>query len=192
MFAFYSSINDTETSLEQANKSLKNAADHDQLTGLINRHGFFPVFENLTRQYEISKSPFCIAIGDIDNFKRVNDTYGHNIGDEVLKTVAVTIENILRGGDCICRWGGEEFIICLSKCGIEDGFNSLERVRTAISKLEIPDGHGGFFQFTMTFGLMEYSGKPMDDSVKVADDNLYIGKTTGKNKVVVSAVADNS
>ena len=124
-------------------------------------------------------------MGDIDNFKKVNDTYGHDFGDEVLKAVAAALKKSTRDDDVVCRWGGEEFLIAING-NRKITIDVAERMRTAVSEIRIPAGND-VISVTMTFGVTEsIPGFNADKLVGIADENLYKGKTSGKNKVVAS------
>lgn len=127
------------------------------------------------------------ASSDIDNFKDVNDKYGHDSGDYVLVTLAKLMKDMVRGIDFTARWGGEEFLIMLVETDLDDGQNVAERIRRKIegTKFEYKDVT---IPITMTFGLSVYKGASDDIEacIKRADQALYKGKYQGKNKVVAS------
>ena len=168
------------SNLEQENEQLTVDAKEDSLTGLLNRRGFLPLVEKAMKE----NSEFCIAFSDIDNFKRINDSYGHDCGDEVLRHISRTIVRELPGCS-ICRWGGEEIVVLM------DGYNG----KTAKIKLEsirknIEDNPTIFFNkripATITIGLVESNTgfeKP-EDIIKVSDERMYYGKQHGKNILV--------
>ena len=124
---------------------------------------------------------------DIDKFKNINDTYGHQCGDEVLKTVASTIRQLLRKYDFVARWGGEEFLAVLPETEIHGAKIVAERFRQSIESLhikytdiEIP--------VTVTLGVSQFDGElGIDKSIQLADEALYDGKMNGRNQVVVAA-----
>ena len=185
----YSSENKL-TILEQKNKQLSADAHEDALTSLLNRRGFLPLVKSLMSADEGSK--FCIAFCDLDDFKRVNDSYGHEAGDEVLKHVTTTIREELPGCD-ICRWGGEEFVILLKDCDILAAKAKAERLRKTIESN--PTSFFGKQIFvTITIGLEEYQtgyGKP-EQVIKKADERMYYGKQHGKNILVFDDAEDKN
>ena len=128
--------------------------------------------------------PFCIAMGDIDLFKQVNDTYGHNCGDQVLKSLAVLFVEKTIGLGHVCRWGGEEFFFFLPEMNLDEASELLNEIKVAVSKLPImynDEAH----HVTMTFGVEEYDYRSsLEELVKRADDKLYYGKNHGRNQVV--------
>lgn len=161
------------------------ASKQDPLTGLYNRREMWSRMEiEKERQLRMSK-PFTVIIGDIDNFKNVNDTFGHDTGDYVLITLAKIMKDMVRGIDFTARWGGEEFLIMLVETNLDDGQNVAERIRRKIesTKFEYKDLT---IPITMTFGLSVYKGASdnIEDCIKRADQALYRGKYQGKNKVV--------
>ncbi|MBO4680643.1 MAG: GGDEF domain-containing protein [Clostridiales bacterium] len=177
----YSSENKL-TILEQKNRQLSADAHEDALTSLLNRRGFLPLVKSLMATDDGSK--FCIAFCDLDDFKRVNDSYGHEAGDEVLKHVTTTIREELPGCD-ICRWGGEEFVILLKDCDLLAAKGKVERLRKTIESN--PTSFFGKQIFvTITIGLEEYQagyGEP-EQVIKKADERMYYGKQHGKNILV--------
>ena len=157
---------------------LKDIAHTDRLTGLYNRHYLLSRLDGLNKE---ELSDYWIAILDIDNFKKVNDVYGHNCGDYVLKNIAETARD--ECSECtVCRWGGEEFIILASSGKCPDSI--LESLREKISGLhmnfEEQDIH-----VTVTIGTEKYSpDRNVDAWISEADRKLYFGKNNGKNQVV--------
>ena len=172
----------TVTNLEQKNRQLSADAQEDALTSLLNRRGFLPLIRSLMERKSAKK--FCIAFCDLDDFKRVNDSYGHEAGDEVLKHATMIIKQELPGCD-ICRWGGEEFVILLSDCDLLTAKGKVERLRKTIESN--PTSFFGKQIFvTTTIGLAESdsSYKEPEDVIKVADKRMYYGKQHGKNMIV--------
>jgi diguanylate cyclase (GGDEF)-like protein/PAS domain S-box-containing protein len=156
-------------------------AHFDTLTGLPNRLDF-----DATLEQEIARSgrynrPLCMAIGDIDHFKLVNDTFGHPAGDVVLKTVAQLMRKSLRSADYISRWGGEEFTILLPETNSDAAEEMLNRLRVRIANHVIPEiGRA----VTLSFGVTSYTKLDSpDDLLKRVDRALYTSKETGRNKV---------
>lgn len=160
-------------------------AKHDPLTGLMNRRRTFQIFlERLNAKLK-DNTDFAIAIFDIDNFKKINDTYGHCVGDEVLKTFTKRIWNEYPEPVKISRWGGEEFLIIFPEID-ENTIYKLENVRKKVTAKAIICNETEIF-VTATFGIS--SSKKFNTPEQVlndADKMLYIGKENGKNKIVVS------
>lgn len=163
---------------------LHNEAYVDELTGLKNRYAFYEYYNtHIIRQ--MKDTTMTIIMCDIDHFKKVNDTYGHNEGDEVLKTVAKVLKKNTGVNDVVVRWGGEEFIIVLNDCDVEQGYNIAQKLRTTMEVQEF-EYEGTQFHVTMSFGVSDVSReRSVEDNVKLADEKLYIAKKTGRNKVVV-------
>ena len=168
--------------LEEKNKQLSVDAHEDALTSLLNRRGFLPLVKNLMDDEESRK--FCIAFCDLDDFKRVNDSYGHEAGDEVLKHATLMIKQELPGSD-ICRWGGEEFVILLKDCDLASAKAKVERLRKTIESNPTSFFNKQIF-VTTTIGLEQYSDvyKTPEEVIKKADERMYYGKQHGKNILI--------
>lgn len=182
-------IRSKEKELEKHNKELKDVSSIDPLTKLLNRRSMGECLDIAVDKVKTTGELFTLAIGDIDNFKMVNDVHGHNVGDDVLKMVASTIKESLPEKAILCRWGGEEFLILIRKPEA-DAIADIEAVRYAITqvstKVEKPDGYLDL-SVTMTFGMTQYMhGYTIDQVIALADENLYKGKSNGKNRVVHS------
>ena len=152
-------------------------SQRDKLTGLKNRFGFYG-----DRQAR-HKIPSSLIICDIDHFKRVNDTYGHNAGDAVLKNVAWILRSTLGSGDGVYRWGGEEFIIFLEGVALDGARSIAEKIRRAAeaSDCSFDDQK---IRVTMSFGCVEIDPSiSVDDNIKIADARLYRAKEGGRNRV---------
>jgi len=159
----------------------------DKLTGLKNRAGFYSDYgrlygKMLADEWEVHNVSLFIC--DIDFFKKVNDTYGHNAGDAVLTHVAGIFEKNLRGGEGLYRWGGEEFIVILPDKGLSGAAEAAEKLRREIEAsvcrfedLEI--------KITMSFGCTEIDPeKTIEDNISIADEKLYKAKESGRNRVI--------
>jgi diguanylate cyclase (GGDEF)-like protein/PAS domain S-box-containing protein len=156
-------------------------ANIDALTDLPNRRAFDDVFRQEIARTGRYDRPFCVAIGDIDHFKTVNDTFGHQVGDAVLKNLAEFMRSSLRTTDYVARWGGEEFTILLPETNLADAGELLNRLRVGVSSHVIPEiGRA----VTLSFGVTACtkSDRP-DDLLKRADRALYTAKQTGRNRV---------
>lgn len=166
-------------------EKLTKKAEYDALTGIPNR--FFMMDEIQKLFIENGQKDYYLAMIDIDNFKNINDTYGHNTGDDALKILAKTI--ILQAqkhGFKYCRWGGEEFLL-LGKCRSgEIPKDILEELRSAISSNCVRTSRGSF-RYTVTIGAGKYtSGQSAKEWLDFVDKQLYKGKRSGKNQVVYS------
>lgn len=160
-------------------KQLKDTALTDRLTGLYNRHYMTDKLEEAVKD---STAPF-VAMSDIDDFKKINDQYGHNAGDYVLRNVSRVMREILKD-DCISRWGGEEFLILFTGKDKDEVLNLTETVRRKIEAEDF-DFEGTHIKVTITSGVAGFTeGNSIDSWITEADNNLYQGKKEGKNKVV--------
>jgi len=169
---------------ERHNEILQREASTDPLTALPNRRGIRKILDDLALKSTNLGEPFCLAMGDIDFFKKVNDTYGHDAGDVVLKTVAGHMENFLTGKGLVGRMGGEEFLIILENSDLQENFAAMEALRQSISELVIPYGNLNL-SITMTFGLAQYAAvSGVHAAINEADSRLYEGKKSGRNRVI--------
>lgn len=158
----------------------------DALTGLGNRQTMMSHLIGERDRAMRQKQPCCVALVDIDLFKKVNDTFGHTEGDRVLRAVAESLRRNVRPYDVLYRYGGEEFLICLPAATPEAGRQVLERMRSAIAALGITSATGKPIPITATFGLAELSADlSVEESLDRADTALYDGKRAGRNRVAV-------
>ena len=159
----------------------KNQANTDSLTGLNNRR-YAEEFIAKISSGTVDDN-WCVAMLDVDNFKQINDTMGHPIGDEVLRKLSETLRTHLRKTDVIFRWGGEEFLIFLSDVELEVAAKILDKVRNHMEETAIKLG-GNDVGFTVTVGVAKVDVKDVQKSIGLCDERMYFGKQTGKNKVV--------
>jgi diguanylate cyclase (GGDEF)-like protein len=180
---FIIEIRRNEIRLESQNSMLEAVSSKDPLTGLLNRRS---MNKHLNAAFELAKTKgklFTVIIADIDDFKKVNDTYGHNVGDDVLINVSNIITSNIPPDAHVCRWGGEEILILIPNT-IETAIPVAEKIRESISE-SITRAEETAIHITMTFGIAEYiPGFSMTKLISMADDNLYKGKKDGKNRVV--------
>ncbi len=171
--------------LTLAEEKLKRLAITDTLTELYNRRGTYQWLDEQEIRYRRNHKPFTIFIIDIDFFKRVNDTYGHNTGDYVLKTLAAVMRSSLREQDCLGRWGGEEFILILPDTNIEGSKVLAEKMRKIVEELKI-DHNGSKIELTISLGGCCYSkDSELVHCLDKADKALYQSKINGRNMVNV-------
>jgi diguanylate cyclase len=166
---------------------IRQAAKTDMLTGLLNRRGFYDAMEKAIKEMQISRESLSVIMLDIDHFKKVNDTYGHLIGDNVLKMVAKLMRDHIKGKDIAARFGGEEFIIVLPNTALEGAYILAEHIRQSLWKMswKIKDTGKSIGQISISLGVASYKdGESMDAVIKRADDALYHAKKTGRNKSV--------
>ncbi len=170
--------------LTSQNEQLDILARKDPLTKLLNRRSMNELIQGRMEQLKKTGKRFTMILGDIDDFKKVNDTYGHDAGDMVLVSVSDTISSLVGEADAVCRWGGEEILILVSE-PLEMASIKAEKIRKAIeSNCVIFEGKS--INVTMTFGITEsVPGYKLEHLIQQADDKLYYGKKHGKNQVVV-------
>jgi diguanylate cyclase (GGDEF)-like protein len=165
---------------------LKENAITDPLTKLYNRKHLEDQIPKITAQANRSELSFGVLMLDIDHFKMVNDTYGHDVGDKAIKIVANTLKENTRNSDIIVRFGGEEFIVLLYNCKEESLFAISEKIRIAFSQQEIPAGDE-VIQKTVSIGAAMFpkDNKDLHSCIKYADLSLYEAKNTGRNKTII-------
>ena len=178
------SSNDDITARKQVEEALEKAARIDPLTGLLNRRAFMSRIKSEETRFSRNKRSFCLMMADIDHFKRINDSYGHEAGDHILKELSHLIAEKLRLQDSIGRWGGEEFLIMLPETGVNGAAFVAEKLRKTIQNHEFLY-HEHQLHVTLSFGISAYEDMmTIDTCIKQADDNLYLAKRQGRNRVV--------
>ena len=184
-YCFVLEIMNSQNVLTTQNRNLEHIVGVDPLTGLLNRRCMEEFLEEAMTKAKQKGTLFSLIMGDIDNFKRINDTYGHECGDQALVHVAEIMRHCVRDGDAICRWGGEEFLI-LIQGNMSTAAVVGERIRTMIEE-EVISYHNEKIPFTITFGVSTYvPGYRMETLIHKADECLYNGKQNGKNQVVTA------
>lgn len=203
---FYIEVTSLLDKLRSTNEKLNYIATHDALTGLSNRHSLWKYFEEL----EESGESYCIVMGDLDDFKKINDTYGHDCGDVVLKSVASIIIDNTKDDELACRWGGEEMLIVM-RGSHEDCYSRISGIRSKICALDITSENRPV-KVTMTFGFADSSEEDaaleelsadvsseggintktphriaIDSLISMVDKRLYVGKRSGKNVIVCTS-----
>ncbi|WP_417905440.1 PleD family two-component system response regulator [Candidatus Tisiphia endosymbiont of Micropterix aruncella] len=170
--------NDLELSV---NLSIK-----DGLTGIFNRHYFDTHIKQMVKKSTDSKRPLCLLMCDIDHFKQVNDTYGHQAGDIVLKTIANVLKSIFRVTDLVARYGGEEFAILLNDITIDEAMYIAQRARTRVESIDFKvKTQKDPIKKTISIGVTVYKmGESISDFIERADKALYQAKEDGRNKVI--------
>lgn len=170
--------------LGKAYKKMETLARTDPLTKLSNRRDFLEKFDLELHRFERNKIPFSVILCDIDDFKLVNDQYGHDSGDFVLVGIAELMKAAVRKQDVVGRWGGEEFILLLPETNIEGAVRVAEGLRKNLEDKTFYF-NGEALAVTMTFGVSRFDGDmDIDTCIKRADEALYSGKREGKNRVV--------
>ncbi|SBV95429.1 putative Diguanylate cyclase [uncultured delta proteobacterium] len=154
----------------------------DGLTSIFNRATFMELLHDEIKRSQILEYPLILLILDIDDFKKVNDTYGHLVGDKVLQGMGATLKASLRRNDIVARYGGEEFAVLIPHEAMDRALQIAEKVRKNVAAMVIPDAP----PITVSIGCTAYSpGEASESFFKRADEALYLAKTTGKNKVCI-------
>lgn len=172
--------------LGQALVRIQILATRDELTGLVNRRHMMDVLHQHRKRLErTGHHRFCLALIDLDHFKRVNDTHGHGVGDDVLRNFAQIAQKALRDTDVLARWGGEEFLMLLNDTTTEQAQVGLERVRDMVAgatmSASVPE-----LRTTFSAGLTAYDcTEPLDACIERADRALYAAKAAGRNRMAV-------
>ena len=182
-FLFMSTVRSSKDELESKQLQYHELSSKDPLTKLANRRSMAEKLNLAMHHLKRDKQDFSLILGDIDNFKRINDTYGHDCGDKVLVMVSDVISGQMRDGDFVCRWGGEEILI-LVKGNLESATTVAERILDRIRENEIIH-ENQIVKVTMTFGVAQGDERiRIEDVIQMADSRLYYGKQHGKNRVV--------
>ncbi|MFC1684003.1 diguanylate cyclase [Pseudomonadota bacterium] len=159
---------------------------YDYLTATLNRQAFFHLLNREYARLRRNGESCSLVMADLDYFKKINDQYGHQAGDEVLHHVATLLNEQLRPYDLICRYGGEEFLICLPNTDLKAAKNTIERVRAHLDQSEIQLSDGKTIRITASFGVAALSkDETWDKTVEHADEALYQAKNEGRNQTVV-------
>jgi two-component system, cell cycle response regulator len=164
-------------------------AHYDPLTGLNNRRSLHRRLPAMIESARLRGAALTMMVLDIDHFKQVNDTYGHDVGDLVLKGFGAQLQETVRGGDLVCRLGGEEFVVVMPGVGLSEAARVAERARrTTESRDFFVDGAAGSVSITVSIGLAEWR-KPWDTAelYRRADRALYLSKSAGRNRVTQDA-----
>jgi diguanylate cyclase (GGDEF)-like protein len=183
------SLLDTQKELLEDNNELTRMALTDNLTGLANRTQMNQILHREFSRFERHNQRFGIIMLDIDHFKSINDRYGHDAGDAVLKKLAATFDNAIRSSDFIARWGGEEFLICCTTIEEEDLLPIAETIRQLVATTNFDHK----VQITASLGCAAIvKGESISDLIKRADVALYEAKNNGRNRSMVSEFTDIS
>jgi diguanylate cyclase len=172
--------------LEQELAQVSDLVHQDQLTGALNRRGLDEAFDREATRADRGHTPVCVALLDIDNFKRLNDTKGHQAGDQALVHLSQVIKEALRPSDSVARYGGEEFIIVLPGIGLEEAAATVERLQRELTKqFFLHENERILITFSAGVALRAPQ-EPQDDVIGRADRAMYKAKHTGKNRVIVA------
>lgn len=169
---------------EEADNELRVLASLDELTRISNRRHFLKEAQLIYDDHKKNAKQVAILFIDIDNFKQVNDEYGHDFGDEVLQSLANVLKSVVRGEDLVCRYGGEEFLVMLQETHITGAETVIDHIRSHIRKSPLSRQH---FKYTISVGL--HAGIPshhtLYEFIKRSDQAMYQAKQTGKNRYVI-------
>lgn len=176
--------------LEQVNAELIDMSHKDHLTQVYNRR-FFAEQSRKIQLYSQrnNNTPFCLVTLDIDKFKKINDTYGHLFGDEVIIKVAHIVESQIRESDIVARFGGEEFVVLLQNCDLKGAFEVAEKIRKSIENTSISLHNNEDVHCTVSLGIAQFKEEDKDNlenTLSRADKALYEAKNNGRNKTIVS------
>jgi diguanylate cyclase len=173
--------------LQNELEKTSNLIRHDQLTGALNRHGLEEAFEKEVARTQRRRTPLCLALLDIDNFKKLNDSFGHATGDAALIHLIGVIKETMRPNDLVARFGGEEFIILLPETPLADATQALQRLQRELTKHYFMHDNQKLL-ITFSAGVTEYrTGEQQTAIIKRADGAMYEAKNAGKNQVVAIA-----
>ena len=182
-------VQDAETRIHALEAKLQHLSElvrEDQLTGSLNRRGLDDVFERETARADRRGTPLCIAILDLDDFKKLNDTYGHIAGDAALKHLVKIVKDTLRSMDVIARFGGEEFLILMPETSVEAAATTMTRLQRELTKhFFLHDNEKVLITFSAGVALRR-PNEEQTELVKRADKAMYTAKQTGKNRVVTA------
>ena len=181
------------SSLRESLVEVQQEALTDALTQIANRKCFDQTLREAAADASEAGTPLSLLLGDIDHFKAFNDTFGHHIGDSVLKVVARNLKDNVKGADLPARYGGEEFAVILPNTTMENATKLANQIREAISKKKLKSAKSGesYGKVTLSIGVAAYRpGEPLADLVQRADKGLYRAKETGRNRVVNEAGLD--
>ena len=173
--------------LREAQSKLKEQANRDPLTNMYNRRYFSDISEKMIAMSKRAKEPLGVMMIDIDKFKNINDTYGHAVGDEIIKLLSNRLESLIRESDLVARFGGEEFAIILPNADEKSLMNMAERMRKDIESLSY-SSKDGILKFTVSIGVDVFNydkDDNIDSALNRADKALYKSKSEGRNKVSI-------
>src|SRR5882672_6805052 len=167
-------------------EKLREQAMHDKLTGLYNRHYVEEWFGLELRRAQRHGRPIAAIMLDIDDFKRFNDSFGHEAGDLVLRELAGALRRFARKSDVACRYGGEEFLVLLPECPFDAALHRAEQLRGEVAKLELQYDDRPLGPISVSLGVAAFPdhAKESEELLRRADEALYLAKQTGRNRVV--------
>jgi len=177
-------INNTIEALENI-QIVTNHANRDYLTGLYNRRYFFDTMRDYEEEIKENGEKFAVAMVDIDHFKKINDTYGHDIGDKVIVALSEILRTSTSHRDIVARFGGEEFCIVLKNINRYSALDIFERIRVEVEQFSFAIDKDDFLKFTISIGAVIHNDdEAVEESINQADMMLYTAKNSGRNQVV--------
>ncbi len=179
----------TMQELEKEMETVRKEAMTDGLTGLSNRKSFDTYIERMVPEAHNAGTAITLLLLDIDHFKKFNDTHGHQVGDQVLRLVAQTLKNGVKGRDVAARYGGEEFAIILPETNLAGGIKVADSLRMSVAGKELVNKSKGnnLGKITLSGGVAEYQpGERIDSLIERADAALYSAKNNGRNQIVAA------
>jgi len=165
---------------------IKDMANKDFLTGAYNRRYFFDSGDSIYAKAKRKKTPLAVAMIDIDKFKNINDTYGHDVGDEAIKEIKTILDANLRSSDLMARFGGEEFCILLEDITIENTEILFEKIRKCFED-NVISTHGIEIKYTISTGICYGLSDSLEEMIKLSDEALYLAKESGRNRVEIKS-----
>jgi diguanylate cyclase (GGDEF)-like protein len=176
-----------KTQLVEMNRSLDLATRIDPLTGLANRRDIMEKIEQEHSRAHRHKRTYSLILVDIDDFKKINDTFGLNTGDEVIFEVSSVLRGCVRSEDICARWGGEEFLFLLPETGVDGALAVAQKVNQSVAMTEFKVNKPGI-RLTVSLGVCEYRpGQSMIDTLNRVEQGLFQAKQSGKNRCIVAA-----
>ena len=184
---FQDTVNQQNTEIQAEKELIEKLAYSDSLTGILNRRAMIEKLEEAFYESTRYSESFSVAIADIDDFKKINDTYGHNSGDIVIKEIANMISTHIRENDAVARWGGEEFLVLLHHSDSIAARSKFDAIRSIIED-NVFSCEGQSVRCTVSIGFKSFNEEcqSYNDLISTADSNLYDAKRSGKNKVIGS------
>ncbi len=174
-------------------ETIRKESQIDPLTALANRRGFDECMKVAVKESVEEGEPLCVLIGDVDHFKKFNDTWGHATGDQVLRLVAQCFKSNTKGRDTAARYGGEEFIVALPQTSLQNAMTVAEHIRVAVESKKIVKRSTGetLGSITLSIGVAQYvPGEPIESAINRADACLYAAKRSGRNRVMSEKTVD--
>jgi diguanylate cyclase (GGDEF)-like protein len=182
-------FDDMAGALQEREQKLHEQAISDPLTGLYNRRYLSEFLQRELVRARRSATPVAVVLLDLDRFKRVNDSFGHEAGDQVLTVVGALLKSKVRGSDIACRYGGEEFVLVLPQAGVDAANRRAEDARLAIADLDLNHAGRPLGKMTASLGIAVFPdhAEDIDSLLRAADVALYAAKGAGRNRVIIGS-----